>query len=212
MKTFAITAAGLLACTAAANAAVINGDFETGDISPAVSAYTLDGTMFPPATYNVVGFDTIHPSWVDFFDHTRGNSDGHFMIVNGTDSGAGPVWAQVISVTPGTSYEMSAWFASLFPAAVASLSLRVYGLVERGDSPIAALDFIAPSDLGVWAQQTLAFDAGQLSAVRVEIWDTNAAFSGNDYAIDDIAVSAVPAPGAAAMLGLAGITGVRRRR
>jgi MYXO-CTERM domain-containing protein len=213
MKTLALSAIALLTVVGAANAGIINGDFEAGNgIAPSTSNYTLDDTMYPPATWNVVSFDTIHPAWVDFFDHTRGNSDGHFMIVNGTDSGFGPAWGQTVSVSPGTEYNLSAWFASLYPASVAGLSLRVFPAVDRGFEPLAGVDFVAPSDLGVWAEQTLAFNSGIYSAVTVEIWDINQAFSGNDYAIDDIALREVPAPGAVAMMGLVGVAGIRRRR
>lgn len=211
VRTFTASAAALLACALGANAGIINGDFEAGAIAPSYSAYSLDGTMFPPATYNVVSFDTIHPSWADFYDHTRGNSDGHFMIVNGTDSGAGPAWGQIVSVDPNTDYSLSAWFASLYPASVATLSMRVFA-PERGNAPLAAVDFVAPSDLQVWAEQTLSFNSGGLSSVVVEIWDTNQVFSGNDYAIDDVSLTAVPTPGAAMVAGVAGLVGLRRRR
>ncbi|MFM9958944.1 MAG: hypothetical protein ACKVZJ_12805 [Phycisphaerales bacterium] len=213
MKSLALSAVALLSIVGTSSAAIINGDFESGPgIAPSTSSYSLDGSMLPPATYNVVSFDTIHPAWVDFFDHTIGTELGHYMIVNGTDSGAGPAWSQSVSVTPGTEYSLSAWFASLFPASVAGLSMRVFPAVDRGFNPIASVDFVAPSDLAVWAEQTLAFNSGNFSSVTVEIWDINQAFSGNDYAIDDVSLTQVPAPGAAAMLGLLGVAGVRRRR
>lgn len=213
MKSLALSAVALLSIVGSSNAGIINGDFESGPgIAPSTSSYSLDGTMFPPATYNVVSFDTIHPSWVDFNDHTIGTPNGHFMIVNGTDAGSGPAWKQTVSVTPFTEYNLSAWFASLYPASVAGLSMRVFGAFERGNAPLASVDFVAPSDLAVWVEQTLSFNSTDLLAVSVEIWDTNQAFSGNDYAIDDISLTQVPAPGAAAMLGLLGVAGVRRRR
>jgi hypothetical protein len=54
-----------------------------------------------------------------------------------------------------------------------------------------------------WANDTI---------LVVRFWDNN--HTGNDHAfgIDDVTFTAVPAPGAAALLGLAGLRGSRRRR
>jgi hypothetical protein len=173
--------------------AILNGDFQTGVLAPSTTAYAQSATMTPPATWNIVSFNTLHPSWADFFDHTHGDANGHFTVVNGTDAGLGPAWAQTIAVTPGMQYELSAWFATLFAAARASLEFRVMD----GATPVATSAFSAPVSLGVWEQRATTFSSGGATSLSIQIWDTNLSFGGNDYAIDDISFSVViPEPGA----------------
>lgn len=215
MKSISLVGLTVIGLAGTVNAQIVpNGDFETGGIAPAISNYALDNTMWPESTYNVVTHDTIHPLWVDFFDHTRGNSDGHFMIVNGTASGGGPAWAEEVNVDPDSDYALSAWFASLYPTAIASLSMRVYGVVgERGDTLLGSSDFFAPENLATWEERAFAFNSSGFSTVWIELWDTNQAAGGNDYAVDDIALTPrVPAPGFASLAGAAGLMLSRRRR
>jgi hypothetical protein len=184
---------------------VVNGDFQTGSLAPSTSTYAQSGTMIPPATWNIVSFDTLHPQWSDFYDHTYGDDRGWYMIVNGTDQGLGPAWAQTVTVTANTDYILSGWFATLIQLAPASLEFRVNGVTI---SPA----FSAPANAAVWEQRSVTFNSGNLTSLSVEIWDTNQVFSGNDYAIDDISLEAVPAPGSIALAGAAGLVMMRRRR
>lgn len=203
------TICGLIAmaslCAAASANQVVNGDFQTGGLAPSTSSYTQDGTMYPPATWNIVSYDTLHGSWVDFYDHTYGDERGWYMIVNGTDQGLGPAWAQTVSVTANTDYTLSGWFATLIQLAPASLEFRVNGVTI---SPA----FSAPNAAATWEQRSVTFNSGALTSLSIEIWDTNQVFSGNDYAIDDISLEAVPAPGSIALAGAAGLVMMRRRR
>lgn len=191
---------------AAANV-ILNGDFQAGNTGfTSAYGYVPPADIFAPATYSVVAFDTIHSSWVDFADHTTSNSvTGRYMIVNGTDAGQGPAWAQTVALTAG-EYELSGWFASLFPASPAALQFRVIGTNESFSSPT----FFAPLPPGTWDERTLTFTVAAAASFSIEIWDLNDQFTGNDYAIDDI--SLVPTPGSAALLGLGGLMVTRRRR
>lgn len=199
-----LAVSGSICAFASANQ-VVNGDFQTGALGPSTSTYTQDGTMYPPATWNIVSYDTLHTSWQDFYDHTYGDERGYYMIVNGTDQGLGPAWAQTVSVTANTDYNLSGWFATLIQLAPASLEFRVNGVTI---SPI----FSAPNAAATWEQHSVSFNSGNNTSLSVEIWDTNQVFSGNDYAIDDISLTAVPAPGALALAGLGGLAFSRRRR
>lgn len=211
--TLAITTLALIACTGSANAGlIVNGTFEGGTIAPATSSYPTDPVMWPEGRYNVVTSDTLHPLWVDFFDHTSGNGESGFMIVNGTTEGNGPSWTDTVEVEPGTEFVLSAWLASLYPAAIATVSLRVIGLGDETGTVIAQSDVTAPEALATWEQRTLAFNSGDFNALRIEVWDTNQVAGGNDYAIDDIALTAVPTPGAAALAGMGLVIAARRRR
>ncbi len=210
-----LAAAGTAAIVGSAQAnSIVNGDFEAGNTGfTSAYLYVPPASIYDPARYSIVQFDTIHSSWVDFADHTTGDGNvGHYMIVNGTDAGLGPTWAQDQSLSVGR-YELSGWFASLFPDAPASLQFRV---VDGNGSTISPT-FTAPLPPGVWAQRSFTFDVTAAGTYSVQIWDTNDAFSGNDYAIDDINLTVVPLPAAAwagltGGLGVFGLTRVRRRR
>lgn len=214
MKTFAITTLAVIAASSgSANAGLIaNGTFDGGTIAPATSTYPTDPMMWPEGRYNVTNFDTLHPLWVDFFDHTSGNGESGFMIVNGTTQGNGPSWSDTVQVEPGTEFVLSAWLASLYPDAIATVSLRVIGVGEETGTVVAQSDVTAPETLATWEQRSMNFNSGDFSTLRIEIWDTNQVAGGNDYAIDDIALNAVPTPGATALAGMGLLVAGRRRR
>ncbi|MFT3686729.1 MAG: hypothetical protein QM783_17715 [Phycisphaerales bacterium] len=198
-----VICAATVASAALANP-IVNGDFETGTLGPSTTAYASTN-IYDPAQYIITNYDTVHTSWVDFYDHTYGTGDGHYMVVNGTDDGLGPTWAQTVSVTANTQYELSAWFASLYPAAIATIEFRVNG-------QLVVPQFSAPNALGVWEQRSVVFNTGNSTSISVEIWDYNQSYTGNDYAIDDIALNVVPTPGSAATLAVGALAAMRRRR
>ncbi|USO00008.1 MAG: hypothetical protein H6810_04930 [Phycisphaeraceae bacterium] len=169
---------------AAGSNLVVNGDFQTGALAPSISNYTPSATMAPPDTWNIVSFDTLNSAWDDFYDNTFGDASGFYMIVNGSDAGAGPAWAQAVSVAPEREYTLAAYFANAYPVDVASLEFRVDGVLvgepfDAGETGVA----------GVWVRKAASFNSGGRTTVSAEIWDTNRLFSGNDYAIDDVSLS-----------------------
>jgi hypothetical protein len=190
---------------------IVNGDFQTGNLAPSTSAYSQNASMAPEATWNIVSFDTLNDNWVDFFDHTTGNADGRFMIVNGSTTPIGPAWAQVVSVTPGTTYEASAWFASLFAASISTVQFEVRDSVTNtvifSPAPITA-----PSTLATWQRSNWTFDVGSSSQVILELRDINLASFGNDFALDDISMVVVPTPASLSAAAIASLFVMRRRR
>lgn len=209
------SAAGAVAIVGSARAnSIVNGDFEAGNTGfTSAYLYVPPASIYDPARYSIVQYDTIHSSWTDFADHTTGDGNvGHYMIVNGTDAGLGPTWAQDQSLGAGR-YELSGWFASLFPNAPASLQFRVVD----GNGSIISPTFAAPLPPGQWAQRSFTFDIATAGTYSVQIWDTNDQYTGNDYAIDDIALTVVPLPaavwtGVPGAIGVFGLTRIRRRR
>ncbi|MFT3686728.1 MAG: MYXO-CTERM sorting domain-containing protein [Phycisphaerales bacterium] len=204
-----LSALAILALAGAADAQIVNGDFQAGNtgFTSGFSYETTGGSpgMTDEATYSIVSFDTLHPSWGDFYDHTFGNSDGLFMIVNGARPGTpfGPAWGQTVNVTPGTDYTLSMWLASVYPGAPAAVEFRIDGAVVL---PTVQLGSV----VGAWEQHSVSFNSGAATSVLIEIWDTSGIQSGNDYAIDDITLT--PTPGAAALAGMGGLAALRRRR
>ncbi|MCE9618949.1 MAG: hypothetical protein K8R92_03460 [Planctomycetes bacterium] len=183
-------------------------DFSGGSIAPGVSAYILEGTMWPEATYNVVTYDTIHPLWVDYYDHTYGDERGDYMIVNGSGAnGGGMSWGATVAVTANTDYSLSAWFSSVYGGATSTLKFVVIG-----DSVMTGPNIAAPTTVAIWEQSSFAFNSGSSTSVTIQIWDVSGISDGNDYGIDDIYLDVVPAPGAFALLGLSGLVATRSRR
>ena len=199
--------AGLAMASTSVSAAILNGDFQTGTIAPSTSAYLVDATMTPAGTYNIATFDTFHPSWADFFDHTFGDSSGRYMVVNGLAGVGGMAWAQTVSVDPGADYSVAAWFASVYGFATSSLQFRIVG-----DGTTLSPVFGAPGDTSIWEQTDFEFNTGTASSISVQIWDTTGVGDGNDYAIDDITLTKVPAPGTMAFGAFALLARARRRR
>ena len=113
--------------------------------------------------------------------------------------------AQAVSVTPGTDYQLSSWFASLFSGAPSSIEFRI-------DGQFAQPNFTLTSNIGAWETHAVTLNSGTRRQISIEIWDTSGIASGNDYAIDDISLAAVPAPGAMGLIGVSSLIASRRRR
>lgn len=210
--------AGLGLAVPAMGNIIVNGDFQMGSLGPSTSSYSFQNTVgsaslpvdsiYDEGTYSIVTHDTIHGNWVDYYDHTHGDANGRYMIINGADNGDGPAWTQTVAISPGSSYTLSAWFSSLHPAAIANLEWRLVG----DDSLILSPGFLAPASVGTWDLRTFEFNSGANSSLTIELWDTSGIASGNDYAVDDIALNMnIPAPGVLALFTL-GLAPMRRSR
>ena len=78
------------------------------------------------------------------------------------------------------------------PAAPAELEVRVNG------EPVGRT--AAPAECGTWSEFRGRWDSGDADVARVEIFNLTTAFSGNDFAIDDVSLRA-DAPAADAPRG-----------
>lgn len=182
--------------------------FTDGTIAPGTSSYFVSASMFEEGSYNIATWDTFHPSWSDFYDHTSGDASGRYMVVNGASGGGGGMaWAATVAVTAGTDYTLGAWFASVYSFATASLRFRVVG-----DTTLSGIVFGAPDETGVWEHTEYTFNTGTSTSISVQIWDVSGISDGNDYAIDDITLEAVPSPGTLAALALGSLFSMRGRR
>ena len=195
-----------LAVNAFANL-VTNGDFQSGG-TPFTTGLTPGSILSGAAYYSIISNpNSQHGSAASYFDHTYGNSSGLMMAVNGRDVG-GPdlVWQQIVSVTPGTTYNFSAWISSWYPTAPAQLSFKINNIEQ--------LVFAASSTTGLWQNAIFNWTAGAaVTGATLSIFNTNYAFTGNDFALDDISLKAVPIPAAAWLLGtgLIGLVALRRK-
>jgi hypothetical protein len=187
----------ILPITGSANL-VINGDFEAGNTG-FTSGYTYaaptqsspishnSNPMWDEGTYTVYNsISAVHSAWTfgPAGDHTSGT--GNMLIVNGDTTANVPVWSGTLSapLTAGTTYEFSAWIASIYNVAPAQLTFSVGG-VQIGTT-------ITPASTGVWQQFSATFVA--TGAPGLGVINLNTVANGNDFVLDDISMVAVPEP------------------
>lgn len=191
---------GMAASQASANL-VVNGDFESGN-SGFTSGYEHDSSGGGLAVGGegsgggkyAVGTDPkfFHSGFTSFGDHTSGT--GNMMVVNGSFTAGKKVWEQTIAppLVVGSTYEFSAWVANVYPVSPASLEFSVNG---------TALGTFSATGSGTWHKFTATFVAA--ASTTASAVDLNLAFSGNDFALDDISITVVPEPSTYVAGGLA---------
>lgn len=223
MKFVAIASAlagGILFASAASAAPnlVVNGDFSAGN-SGFTSGYTYQpypGDMHPEGLYTVGPNPfAVHSSWVAMDD---GNNR---LIVNGSTETPLPfVWREDVNAGAG-AYHYSLDVADIccndsyggpnLP------SLLTFSFSSDGGAtfnPLAAYTTTPPTDAGVFVTLSGNFALPTAGLLRLQI-DSGTNFpGGNDFAIDNISVSAVPEPAGWAMmiLGFGGLGASLRRR
>ena len=208
----AVAAVALAASAQAATNLVTNGDFEAG--------YTGFGSDYAPvvpttgqAQYSLTTSPClVHGSFACFGDHTSGT--GNMMVVNGSDSTADRVWFQNgIGITANTTYFFSTWIHTVYDQSPAQLKFSI-NINSIGTT------FTAGTIADGWQQFFASWNSGAATTADIALVNQNTAFSGNDFALDDISLSTappggVPEPATWAMMiagfGLAGAT-LRRRR
>lgn len=224
MKTLPLALFGCIALAASTASAmsnlVLNGDFEAGNTGFA-SDYAFN---FPNAGQGQYFVGTNAQVWnhrlIANPDHTEG--DGGMMFLGNGAASADIVWQtrDVIPVLSGTDYFFEAW--------VMNLCCRP-GTLGNGVDPVApsVLSFYAndellgtrtSSELGVWEPLSTIWSSGSATSVILTLVNSNTAYAGNDFAIDDIFLgtetSIVPEPTTAMLLlaGLGGLAARQRRR
>ena len=221
----AAAACALAPAAAGADPIIPNANFSAG-YSGFTSSYAYlpyPGTYSPglmyPEGYFTVGSNPgfVHDRWINMADHTTG--DGGMLIVNGNRVSNVTVWSATVEVTSNTLYDFSAWAASTYWRSPSSLAFSINGTVL--ETPLAL-----PSDRGIWQQFAAPWFSGDTTTAVLSLVNLNTEWNGNDFALDDIALTTrpqvdpepfiepVPDAGSTLLLlaaGLAGVAGVRMR-
>jgi hypothetical protein len=186
---------GLLTpCVARAGNVVVNGDFEAGNVGFSTGLLNSPNLSEGEGRYAVgLSPHLFHPLAAAFGDHTSGQ--GAMMIVNSATVADRTVWAQGVNVERNTIYSLSFWIASWGrPQNGPSVdpSPAVLAVVFRGVDVGAS--FTATAANGAWTRFSVNWDSGNSSYAYIRLVNRNLAAFGNDFAIDDISLEAVPAP------------------
>jgi hypothetical protein len=165
---------------------IVNGNFEAG-----YAGFKTDYVTSPTSVVGGAGQYLLvknpgghHPSGASYGDHTTGS--GRMMMVNGSHDSSAVVWSQTLTVYPHSSYDFSLWLSSWVSASPATLDIRFNG-VSVGTPT-------APSETGVWQKFSTTWNSGSATSLTIEIRDTNTADVGNDFALDDISLTARDLP------------------
>lgn len=179
---------------------ISNGDFEQGNTDFTTGYAFSPGNTGPAQSYDITldpGASHPAPNDPSYGDHTTGS--GFMAAFNGSEVDDVVAWLQTVDVAPNTPYAFSAWISNW---------------ARGGDSP-AVLDFLfngvavgtftESSTPGVWEEFATIWQSADNTSVTIEIVDRNLVGLGNDFALDDISLRAVPEPSSALMLLTAAI-------
>jgi gliding motility-associated-like protein len=157
---------------------VVNGNFENGNTGFTSQYIYNPGSGFNSGVYNT-GSSIIawHPGMANCQDHTSGT--GKMLMVNGADQLNVNVWTQTIPIQHNTNYVFSTWIQNITFLNPAQLQFSING------SPIGTI-FTANSQSCIWEQFYTTWNSGTATSAQIAILNMNSAFSGNDFALDDI--------------------------
>ena len=166
----------------AVNSLITNGDFESGNAG--FSSDYIPGTggsfglLSNEGEYAIAENASLtHLNFANCTDHTSGT--GNMMVINGAPTPNENIWCQTVPVSPGADYQFSAWMTSVISESPAVLQFSING--DLLGSP-----FNLTSATCLWENFFENWYSDLNTSAEICIVNQNTAFSGNDFAIDDI--------------------------
>jgi gliding motility-associated-like protein len=167
---------------------IVNGDFISGN-SGFTSGYSNIINLPPTGIKGAYDIVTNPKVWFTPFDacpdHTTGT--GRMMVVDGSDVNNTKLWEQTVTVVPGKTYQFSYYLQSLTVGFPARIEILING-VSLG------LPNTAPATTCSWAQRIYSWNSGVSTSAIITIYDREISGGGNDFAIDDLSLTACPNP------------------
>ncbi|MCL2336119.1 MAG: cell surface protein, partial [Firmicutes bacterium] len=159
-------------------------------VTPNDGEYTIQNIM-NNARSNVAG------AWWRIADHTTGNETGRMMVINGANPGA-IFFQEMVTVKPNTNYLLSSWILNLAKRAdLANPQLGIRVLDANGDVLFSeTLTQLIPTNLNnpEWIQLGEIINSQNNGSLTFQFTSMGPAATGNDYAIDDIALNEIEIP------------------
>jgi hypothetical protein len=171
---------------------LLNGDFE-GGAAAFQSAYRQSDNIFDQSTFAVTPDPRKqHPQATSIRDHS--SKKGLMLCCNGSNDRGAVVWQQTVKVQPHTTYEFAGWGTSwsMDPATGdgRDVSPALIRVVINGKSTGAVYGVNAKS--GNWSRFFYEWNSGPYTTMTIRLIDANIENLGNDFALDDLSLVAVP--------------------
>ena len=177
----------VVACASAASAQtdlVFNGGFETGNFS----GWSVPPIVLPPQP---------NPSFFEVYSGGGSHTGTYHARLSSTQL---QYMTQILPTTSGTDYELSFWLRQI--------SIAPEALLVRWEGATVFNQLLSNPDPLEWRHFTLPLHAN----ITGSFLEFGQSYFPLEFHIDDISVVQVPAPGAGALLGMAGVVAMRRRR
>ncbi len=169
--TYKITAEGLSTTNL-----IVNGNFESGN-SGFTSGYNYTSKNITEGEYFITGTpQTWNGGFSPCGDHTNGS--GNMLLLNGHPVAGTNCWCQNVPTVAGKIYQFEFWSQSVVASNIAQLSVKING-VTVGSTQAGGLCN--------WELYTITFTASGASTL-ICISESTGIRSGNDFALDDIAM------------------------
>jgi hypothetical protein len=212
---------------------VINGNFENGT-NGFRSDYTYTNgptSLYPEGNYAVViSARDVHPNFVNAYDYTYGDGNGHYLVANGAPDITETVWQSLNPIhvaEAGMAYRFEAYIMTCVPVNDNGPSLRFQvGNGAQWADMGYTFSFANGADVGVWNLSYADGIFGAAGDYYIRLLNDSSVASGNDFGLDNlffdlranapsfptnpgsdpvnISVAAVPEPASVMMIGLGG--------
>ncbi|QBZ98742.1 T9SS type B sorting domain-containing protein [Flavobacterium sangjuense] len=159
---------------------ITNGSFTNGN-----AGFYTDYIYYNPTNVNSLqrayGVASNSNVWESGFtacvDHTTGT--GQMMVVDGSNLNGGNdlVWGQNVAVLPGQNYTLSFWVQSVVGTSPAVIRVVINGV---------QLGTLIAGPTCTWINFSQTWNSGAATSAQIQLFDTNQAADGNDFALDDI--------------------------